>query len=353
MLKFLKKTSGKAGMAPGTLVHIGEKKAEKVRIKLIEYSQDQFREQELENLGTTLPGHEAPLVSWLDVSGLHDMDIIERIGSEYALHPLILEDIVHTGQRPKIEEYDGLLFIVLKMLGDGPDHTISEEQVSLVAGPNLLISFQEKEGDVFQGVRNRIRKGNPRIRRMGADYLCYALLDAIIDNYFLVMESIGEKIEALEEELISDPGEDTLQAIHSLRGEIIFLRRQIWPLREVISELSRGEYSQISEETEIFLRDVYDHTIQVMDALETFREVIAGMFDMYMSSISNKMNQVMKVLTIIATIFIPVTFVAGIYGMNFSFMPELEWKWGYPAVWGVMLTLITIMVIYFKKKRWW
>ncbi len=245
-----------------------------------------------------------------------------------------------------------MLFIVIRMLSMDSRQNINSEQLSLILSPDLVISFQEQVGDVFEGVRERIRHGKGRIRKMGADYLCYALLDAIVDNYFVVLEGIGEKIEDLEEELVTDPTPKTLREIHKLRGDMIYLRRSVWPLREVISELSRGEFTQISEETRIFYRDIYDHTIQVMDTVETCRDIISGMLDMYLSSISNKMNEVMKVLTIIATIFIPITFVAGVYGMNFKFMPELEWQWGYLAVWAVIISIAAAMVGYFKKKNW-
>jgi len=353
MLRFVNKASKKVGLAPGTVVHIGEKKADRIRLRLIEYDTEHLQETELQSVDECLPVKDSPSVSWINIDGLHETDIIEKIGKNFSVHPLILEDVVHTAQRPKLEEVDGLLFIVVKMLNYTPQQEITAEQFSLIIGPNLVISFQETEGDVFSGVRDRIRKGKGRIRKLGSDYLCYALLDAIVDNYFVVLEGIGEKIEELEEELVTHPIPDTLHEIHKLCGDIIYLRRSVWPLREVINELSRGDFTQISEVTEIFYRDVYDHTIQVMDTIETYRDVISGMLDMYLSSISNKMNEVMKVLTMIATIFIPVTFVAGIYGMNFKIMPELEWPWAYPAVWGVIVFVSAVMVVYFKKKRWW
>ena len=353
MLRFVNKTSKKIGLAPGTLVHIGEKKTETIRLRLIDYDVEQIREIELSSIDECIPIKDSPTVSWINVDGLHDIGIIERIGEIFSVHPLILEDVVHTGQRPKLEEAEGFLFIVVKMLDISPQQEITAEQFSLILGPNLVISFQETQGDVFSGVRDRLRKGKGRIRKLGSDYLCYALLDAIVDNYFVVLEGIGEKIEELEEELVTHPIPDTLHEIHKLRGDIIYLRRSVWPLREVINELSRGDYTQITEPTEIFYRDVYDHTIQVMDTIETYRDVISGMLDMYLSSISNKMNEVMKVLTMIATIFIPITFVAGIYGMNFNNMPELGWQWGYPALWGVVIIVTSMMITYFKKKRWW
>jgi magnesium transporter len=234
----------------------------------------------------------------------------------------------------------------------GKDGVVSE-QVSLILGSNFVISFQESPGgDVFDPVRDRIRTGKGRLRKQGPDYLAYALLDAIVDNYFLVLEKLGERVEGLEEELITEPGQQTLHEMHALKREMIYVRRSVWPLREVVSGLERVESPLIKQSTGIFLRDVYDHTIQVIDTVETYRDMLSGMLDIYLSSVSNRMNQVMKVLTIIATIFIPLTFVAGIYGMNFRFMPEIEWRWGYFVVLGIMLAIGLLMVISFKRKRW-
>jgi magnesium transporter len=229
---------------------------------------------------------------------------------------------------------------------------ILTEQISLILGPSFVISFQEREGDVFDPIRERIRSGKGRIRKMGADYLAYALLDAIVDDYFIVMEKLGERIEFLEEELVKRPLPETLQTIHHLKREMIFFRKAVWPLREVIGSLERGELPLVKETTRIYLRDVYDHTIQVIDTIETFRDMVSGMLDIYLSSVSNRLNSVMKVLTIIATIFMPLTFLAGIYGMNFKHMPELEWKWGYPAVWIAVILISVSMLTYFKKKGW-
>jgi len=353
MMRFINLPSKKPGLSPGTMVHVGEKKTGEVKLHLIDYKQDDLRETQLQNADEAASMKDSETMSWLDVTGLHDTGIISRLGEIFSLHPLILEDIVHTGQRPKIEEYDGILFLVIKMLDYDPEQGITAEQVSVVSGENFLLSFQEMEGDVFNSVRARIRKGNLRIRKMGSPYLCYALTDAVVDHYFLVLEKMGEKIEELEDELIVNPTDETMQGIHQLRGDLIALRRSVWPLREVVNEISRGDSILIPSETGVFFRDVYDHTIQVMDTIETYREMVSGMFDMYQSSIGNRMNEVMKVLTIIATIFIPITFIAGIYGMNFAFMPELQWRWGYPAAWGLMLAVIAVMVVYFKKKKWW
>jgi len=279
--------------------------------------------------------------------------IIEKIGKHFSIHPLILEDILHTGQRPKMEDFEDYIFLVVKMFYyDEKDDEIKMEQVSLLLGSNFVISFQEREGDIFDPIRERIRNHKGRIRMMKADYLGYALLDTIVDNYFIILEKVGENIENMEEELVTRPTPETLQTIHNLKRELIVLRKSIWPLREVVNSLERGESPLINEATGVYLRDVYDHTIQVIDTIETFRDMVSGMLDIYLSSISNKMNEVMKVLTIIATIFIPLTFVAGIYGMNFEFMPELKWHWGYFAALLVMVAVAVIMVFYFRRKRW-
>lgn len=353
MPKFMKKISKKAGTAPGTLVHIGEKKIEKVKIRLIDYDEKQLQEKELKTIDECFPCKDEPTVSWINIDGLHDIDTIEKVGGHFSIHPLVLEDIVNTGQRPKAEDFDDYVYIALKMLyHDEKEDEVKSEQFSLILGSNFLISFQERVGDVFEMVRDRIRKGKGRIRKAGADYLAYALMDAIVDQYFIIMEVFEEKIEALEDELVEDPGPQTLETIHTMKREMTYFRKQVWPLREALGGLIRGEFSLVSETTVVYLRDVYDHTIQVIDTLESLRDVLGGMLDLYLSTISNRMNEVMKVLTIIATIFIPLTFVAGIYGMNFKYMPELEWHWGYYMVWGVMFVVVVTMVLYFKRKAW-
>jgi magnesium transporter len=287
------------------------------------------------------------------LDGIHQVEILEQLGECMGVHPLVLEDILNTDQRPKLEDFDDYLFIVLKMSHyDDQNGEMEVEQISLILGPNYVVSFQERPGDVFDPIRERITNGRGRIRKLGADYLAYALIDAIVDHYFVVLEQIGEKIEFLEEELITDPTPETLQTIHNLKREMIFLRKSVWPLREVVGGLERRESPLIGESIAVYLRDVYDHTIQVIDTLETFRDMISGMLDIYLSSVSNRMNEVMKVLTIIATIFIPLTLIAGIYGMNFKHMPELEQPWGYPVVWGVMLATAIVMLIYFRRKKW-
>jgi len=351
--KLVKKRSSKAGLPPGTLVHVGEKKVESVRITFIDYDKENFQEKQVPSIEECLKLKDTPTVSWINIDGLHDIELLEKLGKGFELHPLILEDILSTGQRPKFENHEKHIFIVLKMLSFNQEsQSVEAEQVSLIFGSNYVISFQERIGDVFEPIRERIRNAKGRIRKMGPDYLAYSLLDAVVDNYFIILERFGEKIESMEEEVIGDPTEKTVQQIHSLKREMIFMRKSIWPLRELIGGIQKSESSLINETTDVYLRDVYDHTIQIIDTIESFRDMVSGMLDIYLSSLSNRMNAVMKVLTIIATLFIPLTFVAGIYGMNFEYMPELKVKWAYGAVWLVMITIAVIMLFYFRRKKW-
>jgi magnesium transporter len=351
--KLIKKTSKKMGLPPGTPVFVGEKKVEKVRVSYIDYDEAKFEEKEVEKIEECIPFKDTPTVTWINIDGLHQVDIIEKLGKDFNLHPLILEDIVNTEQRPKMEDFGQYIFIITKMLFyDEREGETKIEQVSIILGERFVISFQEVTGDIFETIRERIRKGKGRIRKMGADYLAYSLLDAIVDAYFIILEKLGERLEELEDKIIAESRPETLQEIHKLKREMILLRRSVWPLREVVNSLERGESPLIKKACRIFLRNVYDHTIHVIDTVETYRDIVSGMHDTYLSSISNKMNEVMKVLTIIATIFIPLTFIAGIYGMNFEFMPELKWHWAYFTVWGVIVFVSVLMVIFFKRKKW-
>ncbi len=343
----------KAGSTPGTLTHVGEKKIDQVKIDLIDYDQDNILEKRVEKISECFPFKTRPTVTWININGLHEIDIIRELGNHFDIHPLVLEDILNTEQRPKLEDMESYVFITLKMLSyDDATNGITIEQVSLILGPNFVISFQEREGDVFDPVRERLRNLKGKIRKRGTDYLAYALIDSIVDHYFLVLEKFSNRIEELEDELVTHPRTETLQTIHNLKREMIFLRKSVWPLREVISAMERGGSSLIEESTQIFLRDVYDHTIQVIDTIESLRDMVSGMLDTYLSSISNRMNEVMKVLTIIATIFIPLTFIAGIYGMNFEYMPELTWRWSYFVVWIFMIAVGLAMFVYFRRRRW-
>lgn len=346
--------SGKAvAEAPGTMRFTGQRKAERVGITVMDFDQENLVEKVLDSVDDCLAYRDTTSVSWININGLHDVEVLARLGGHFGLHPLVMEDIVHVRQRPKFEEHDGYFFIVLRMLDfEEATKEVRTEQVSLVLGRNVVISFQEREGDVFEPVRERLRKGSGRIRRLGPDYLAYTLLDAVVDNYFVVLESLGDEIENLEVDLLENPTTRLLEATHALKREMILLRRSAWPLREVLGAITRSESSLFHPETLVFMRDVQDHTMQVVDVIETFRDILSGLQDLYLSSVSNRMNEVMKVLTIAATIFVPLTFVAGVYGMNFDHMPELHWKYSYYALWLVMLGLGGGMVAFFRRKGW-
>jgi magnesium transporter len=353
MGRFIKHARKKLGLPPGTLVHVGKKKTEKVHFRVIDYNETHLEERELVKVEELAAYVEKATVTWVDVIGIHDVEIIEKIGQLFGLHPLVLEDVMHSDQRPKLEDFDSYMFLICKMITYGDENSeIETEQFSLVVGSNYIISFQEREGDVFNFLRQRIRMGKGRIKKMGPDYLVYALIDAVVDHYFVVLEKLGEKIEILEDEVAENPDRETVQLIHHLKRELIFLRKSVWPLREAVGRLEKSDSGLIQEKTRIFLRDVYDHTIQVIDTVETYRDMASGMLDIYLSSMSNRMNEVMKVLTIIATIFIPLSFIAGIYGMNFKYMPELEWHWAYPILWFIMILIAATMLILFRKKKW-
>jgi len=349
--RFFKKMSKKAGLPPGTLVAEAAPDAPPVKITVIDYDENSYAEKEIEAATDCRLPRDKQVTTWINVDGVHRAGVIEELGECFGLHPLVLEDIANNEQRPKTEDFGDYFFVVLKML-DYEGGEVATEQVSVILGPNYVVSFQEREGDVFDTVRERIRNSKGRIRKAGPDYLAYALLDAVVDNYFIILEEIGEQVETLEEDLLRDPTPETLHSIHELKREMIILRKSVWPLREVVNALGRGDTPLIRETTRVFLKDVYDHTIQVIDAVETYRDVLSGMLDLYLSTVSNKMNEVMKVLTIIATIFIPLTFLAGVYGMNFRHMPELGWRWSYPAIWLVIVTLSLLMIFLFKRKKW-
>lgn len=341
------------GSAPGTLVHTGERKVDEVRIRLIDYNAENLVERTLEGVDESFPFVDRPPVTWVNVDGLHDIGIAEAVGERFGVHPLALEDVLSPRQRPKVESYDDHYLIVLKMLSfDAEADSVIAEQVSMIVGAKYLFSFQERFGDVFEPVRERLRQGRGRIRSRGTDYLAYALIDAVVDNYFKILETIGDIIEDLEETVVSDPSTEVLHRIHHLRREMLVVRRAVWPLRELLGQLYRGETELITSETQLFLRDVYDHSVQVIDTTETLREVLSGAMDLYLSGVSNRMNEVMKVLTIIATIFIPLSFFAGLYGMNFEYMPELGVRWAYPAVLGFMAVLGGSMLWAFWRKGW-
>jgi magnesium transporter len=345
-----------------------EKPLEKPKITIIDYDDQHYHEAEAKEVQECFRFKDQPSVTWINIDGLHQMDVLEKLGSCYGIHPLVMEDIL-TDQRPKIEDYDDYIFIVLKMLyydengdkkpGDEDDEEddlgesdMDMDQVSIILGPNFIISFKEKEVDVFNPLRDRLRTAKGKIRKQGADYLAYSMIDAIVDHYFLIMEKLGDRFEELEDLVVSNPEPGILPTIYNLKRDMLFLRKSVWPLREAISKMQRTDSPLVSESTKIYLRDVYDHTIQVIENVETFRDMSASLLETYLSSLSNKLNEVIKVLTVISTIFIPLTFLAGLYGMNFDFMPELRSPFGYPAVLILMLTIVVVMMAYFHKKEW-
>ncbi len=347
----LKQITKKVGMPPGTLLHIGSNRSEKVKIKMLCYSGDNWVEKEFDKVEDLLKYKSTTEICWIHINGVHIINVIEKIGVAFNIHSLILEDIVNTNQRPKIEDNKDYLYIVIKML-HCYEKKIDFEQVSLIIGSNYILSFQENDNNTFEQIRDRIKSTTGKIRTRGADYLAYALLDCVVDNYYVALEYLGEKIEALEDKIMLDPQPKVLKEIHTLKNEMLFVRKAVWPLREIINALARGDSSLFKEDTLIYLRDVYDHIIQVIDSIEMYRDMVTGMLDIYLSNVSFKLNEVMKVLTIIATIFIPLTFIVGLYGMNFKYMPELEWQWGYPAILCIMVIISGCMIIFFRRKKW-
>jgi magnesium transporter len=348
-----RKRSVKTGLPPGSLVHVGEETGEAVGIKLVEYNEDHFHEADCTDIRECRPVRDGKVINWLSINGIHRADIIEAVGEVFGLHPLLLEDVMNTNQRPKFEDYGDYVFVVVKRLEvDGPVRAIEAEQISLVLGDGYVVTFGERAEDAFGVIRERIKTGKGRLRKMGSDYLLYTLVDTIVDNYFSVMEKLGENIEIVEEAVVTRPEVPVLRSIHNLKREMIFLRRSVWPMREVVGSLEREETCLVTDQASVYFRDVYDHVVQVMDSIDTYRDMLSGMLDIYLSSVSNKLNEVMKVLTIIATIFIPLTFIVGLYGMNFQYMPELKLVWGYPAVLLVMAVVSAFMVLYFKRKKW-
>ncbi len=347
-----KQITKKVGMPPGTLLHIGTSKNEKIKIRMLNYCSDNWIEKEFDNVDDLFEYTSTDTICWVHVSGVHVVNVVEKIGAVFQIHPLVLEDIVNTNQRPKIEDNKEYLYIVVKMIHCYENKKIDFEQVSIIVGNHYVLSFQENDDDTFEQIRERIRSTTGKIRMKGTDYLAYALLDCVVDYYYVALELLGEKIELLEDKIMIDPKPKILREIHTLKNQMLFVRKAVWPLREIINVLARGDSVLFKQDTLIYIRDVYDHIIQVIDSIEMYRDMVTGMLDIYLSSISFKTNEVMKVLTIIATMFIPLTFIVGVYGMNFKYMPELEWEWGYPIVWGIMAVISIGMIVFFRKKQW-
>lgn len=341
------------GLSPGTLLHIGERRLETARLGLISYTTQQLEQRDNLTPGECLEACREPGLHWVDLLGIHDIPLVEQLGRGFGLNSLALEDLLNTEHRPKVENFDDSLLIILKILDfDAKSRRLTTEQVSIVLGTGAVLSLQEQPGDVFDGVRERLRSPKGRHRQRGADYLAYSLIDSVVDSYFPVLEQLGELLTDIEEELADRPQRPTLQRIHALKRDLMTVRKAVWPLREVVSGLEREGSELIDERTLPFLRDLYEHLVQIIDTVEIYRDSVSGLLDLYLSSVSQRTNEIMKVLTVMATIFIPLTFLVGVYGMNFQYMPELQWQWGYPALWLVMITCAVGMLIAFRMKKW-
>lgn len=350
-IPLLRRRRHKVGMPPGAVVHVGESRTESIKFSIINYDGDLLEEHITEDPNEVKAYRGTPHTTWINISGVHEPKAIQDLGTHFGLHPLTQEDIANTAQRPKLELFEDTLYIVAKMLYV-QEEQLRAEQVSLVLGDNYLLSFQEDPGDVFDPVRERLRTGRGRIRTAGPDYLAYTLLDIIVDHYFVVLETLAARTEELEDEIVDAPSEQTQARINDLRRDLIFTRRMTWPVRDLLSQLSRTDSDLWQETTQPFVRDAYDHAVQVIDLVESLRDVVGGLTDLYMTNLSHRTNEIMKVLTIIGTIFIPLTFLAGVYGMNFEYMPELEIWWAYPTVIAVMVMVATVLLLYFRRHDW-
>ena len=343
----------KTGLPPGKLVYIGDQKDAPVHISVIDYDSDHFEERTFTNPEECFRYKNTLTRTWINVDGIHQTAVVEKIGKHFGISTLVLEDVVNTNSRPKIDDFKDYVFIILKMLSyDRLQRSLKIEQVSLVMGKNFVISFQQDSSDLFDGIRARLRDPDSRTRGLGIDYLTYCLMDRIVDEYFLIIEAMGEELEQMEEELAKNPSKEFLNRFNDLKHDSVYLRKSVWPLREVINYLLRNEVNLIKQEVLPYYRDLYDHTIQVIDTTETYRDLFSDMMDLYLSTLSLKMNEVMKVLTVISTIFIPLTFIVGVYGMNFHFMPELNWHYGYLFVWGVIIAVALGMILFFRGRKW-
>jgi len=355
MSRVTKQYTKKAGMPPGALVHIGKDFSEGTTIEIFDYNEKEYKEYNFTEKALEqfekLPPPDKDKIRWINVDGLRMVEVIDRVCKPYNIHPLTAEDILNTGHRPKLEDNGEYIFFIMKMIYFEQSELV-DEQLSILLGNGYIISFGERKGDVFDQIREGIRKNSIRIRKNGADFLAYSLLDAIVDGYFIVLESVGEQIDVVEDAFIDNPSKEGLQKIQILKRELLYMHKSIWPLREVVSGMQRTENEIIKNSTQIYIRDIYDHVIQAIDTTETYREFLAGLMDIYLSSVSNKLNEVMKVLTIISTIFIPLTFIVGVYGMNFKYMPEIDWKWGYFGVLAILAFIAVMMILYFKRKKW-
>jgi magnesium transporter len=354
-LRLIRGNLRKAGMPPGTVVYTGEGAPAPVKITLMDYDANVFKEQTLSTIEEAFAYKTTATTTWINIDGLSDVSIVEKIGKQFDLHPLVMEDIAVPTQRPKVEDYDSYFFIVLRMLQyDHAKSEVTSEQISMILRDRCLITFQENVGDVFDNIRDRIRNNKGRVRKMGTDYLAYGLIDAIVDHYFVILDTYGEKIETLEDHLLMNPSQEVVGQIHEFKRELTLMRKCVWPMRELASAIQRSENDLITDSTRVYFRDVYDHTIQIIDTIEGLRDIVASLLEIYLSSISNRMNAQMKMLSLIATIFMPLSFLAGVFGMNFEHFPEVkQWSWWtYPyGFWGLIAVVATTMIILFKRQK--
>ena len=353
MTDSLNSISEKAGMPPGSLVHVGDVLKTESRITLIDYSAEHIEEQAVYAIEEILPYKDKATITWVNIEGLKNIALIESIGNAFNIHPLVLEDILNTHQRPKFEEYEDYLYIVLKGLSvDSEELFVNYEQISIIVLDNLIFTFKEVEDDLFAPIIKRLKNGKGKIRNLGTDYMTYAILDMIVDQNFVLLETLDEILDSIEDELLTNPTAATLASIQRIKRELISIRRSVLPVRDMLNAIIRSDSALIHERVHIYLRDVHDHALRISESIESYRDILSGLMDIYVSSVSNKMNEIMKILTVFASIFIPLTFIAGIYGMNFEYMPELRWKWAYPVLWIAFITIPVVLLVYFRKKKW-
>lgn len=346
--------AGKSGLPPGSLIHVGDVSDPVSNISVTDYNKGKFEQRKLQSIEEIIQYKDSDTVTWVTIEGLANVAIVERIGEIFGIHQLVLEDILNTNQRPKFEEYDDHLYIVLKCLLPGSDgFSVINEQVSLLVLKNFVIMFKERKDDIFHPIAQRIKGSTGKFVSLGSDYLAYAILDFIVDQNFILLDLLDEDITTLEDSLLlGQPTQSMLYKIQSLKREMIGIRRHVSPVRDLVSEMIHSESDLIDESTHLFLRDVSDHSIRVVESIESYREIVTGLLDIYVSSVNNKMNEIMKVLTVFTSIFIPLTFISGIYGMNFEHMPELKWPWAYAVVWGLFIIIPAVLLVYFKRKKW-
>jgi magnesium transporter len=353
MPESMSSASKKAGMPAGELVHVGEVHNGKSSISLLDYDKDNLVVHHIGSVHELLPYKDTDTVTWVIIEGLSDIDLMRDLGQAFDIHPLVLEDILNTHQRPKLDEYEDYLYLVLKRFEVADEEfSVNQEQISLLLFGNILFTFKEKRDDLFAPVITRLQAEKGRLRAQSTDYLAYIVLDTVVDGYFALQDSLDLFADAIEEKLFEQPGPELLTRIQQVKRELIFVRKSLSPLREMLAALERCDSILLSEKTHIYLRDVYDHAIRVIESVDSYRDLITGMLEIYLSSVSNRLNEIMKVLTVFSTIFIPLTFITGIYGMNFQDMPELKWPWSYPILWGVFISIPVTLLIYFRKRKW-